>query len=151
MLNKGKMMTTKLGFKLLCEHGRLPTRAHDGDAGMDLYASEGMHFSPGVMGVVGTSIAPVIPPGYELQVRPRSGMAFKHGVTIVNAPGTIDAGYTGEIKVVLVNHGRKTFSVKAGDRIAQLVFAKVEPCEIVEVEELPDTERGAGGFGSSGR
>lgn len=144
-------MTTKLGFKLLCEHGRLPTRAHDGDAGMDLYASEGLTLSPGVVGVVGTSIAPLIPDGHELQIRPRSGLAFKHGVTVLNAPGTLDSPYRGEIKVVLVNHGRRNYTVKAGDRIAQLVFAKVEPCEIVEVKELPDTERGAGGFGSSGR
>jgi dUTP pyrophosphatase len=121
-------------------------------AGLDLAAAleAPLTLAPGARALVPTGLALAIPPGYEGQVRPRSGLAVKHGVTCLNSPGTIDADYRGEVKVLLVNHGAEPFVVKAGERIAQLVIARVAHAQLVDVAELPGTSRGAGGFGSTG-
>ena len=122
-------------------------------AGLDLHAAvDGpIELAPGASAAIDTGLAMAIPAGFEGQVRPRSGLASKHKVTVVNAPGTIDADYTGEIKVLLINLGREPFVVNARDRIAQLVIAPVVQAELVEVDALPETARGSGGFGSTGR
>ncbi len=128
----------------------LPDYATAGAAGMDLRAAESMTLKAGGRVLVSTGIAIALPVTHEAQVRPRSGLAVKHGVTVLNAPGTIDSDYRGEIKVPLINHGAEDFVITRGDRIAQLVVAPVARVEIVEVEMLDETHRGAGGFGSSG-
>ena len=135
----------------LDERARLPTRAHDGDAGLDLYALEGAVLAPGERASVPTGIAVEIPPGQAGLVLPRSGLAARHGISVVYAPGLIDAGYRGEVRVLLLNTDREhPFELSAGDRIAQLVLVRVELPKLVEVDALSDSERGGGGFGSSG-
>ncbi|MGZ4193836.1 MAG: dUTP diphosphatase [Solirubrobacteraceae bacterium] len=135
----------------LDERARLPTRAHDGDAGLDLYALDDGVLAPGERASVPTGIAVEIPPGHAGLVLPRSGLAARHGISVVNAPGLIDAGYRGEIRVLLLNTDREhAFQITAGGRIAQLVLVRVELPTPLEVQTLGDTERGAGGFGSSG-
>jgi dUTP pyrophosphatase len=135
----------------LHERARLPTRAHDGDAGMDLYALEPAVLAPGERAAIPTGIAVEIPPGQAGLVLPRSGLAARHGISVVNAPGLIDAGYRGEVRVLLLNTDREQpFELAAGDRIAQLVLVRIELPELVEVESLTESVRGAGGFGSSG-
>jgi dUTP pyrophosphatase len=129
----------------------LPSYATAGSAGMDLRAAEDLTLRPGARALVATGIAIALPKNHEAQIRPRSGLAVKHGVTVLNAPGTIDADYRGEIKVPLINHGSEDFVIARGDRIAQIVVAPVTMVELVEVETLDETARGAGGFGSSGR
>lgn len=129
----------------------MPARARADDAGLDLYAAEAATIEPGARALVPTGIALAIPAGYAGLVLPRSGLALRHGLTLLNTPGLIDAGYRGEVKVLLVNHDRAAVTVARGDRIAQLVIQRVEPAELVEVDELPTTDRGAGGFGSTGR
>ncbi|MDX1620399.1 MAG: dUTP diphosphatase [Nitriliruptorales bacterium] len=128
----------------------LPAYAHDGDAGLDLAAVESKAFAPGERGAVGTGLAVAIPSGWVGLVHPRSGLALKSGLTVVNAPGTIDSGYRGELKVLLVNLGDEPVEIVPGDRIAQLVLQRVGWAEVVEVEALDETGRGAGGFGSTG-
>jgi len=130
----------------------LPAYAHGSheDAGMDLRAVEDVTLEPGAARLVPTGLTIELPPGYEAQVRPRSGLALKHAITMPNAPGTIDPGYRGEIRVILLNLGREPYTVHAGDRIAQMIVARYEPVEWLE-GELADSRRGAGGFGSSGR
>lgn len=128
----------------------LPAYETAGAAGMDLRAVEAFVLQPGGRALVPTGIAIALPEGYEAQVRPRSGLAVKHGVTVLNAPGTIDSDYRGEIKVPLINHGETDFVVKRGDRIAQMVIAPVVQSSWIECESLDDTARGTGGFGSSG-
>lgn len=129
----------------------LPTRAHDGDAGLDLHALEPAVLAPGERASVGTGIAVEIPPGQAGLVLPRSGLAARHGISVVNAPGLIDSGYRGELRVLLLNTDREQpCQIAAGDRIAQLVLVRVELPTPVEVESLSDSPRGAGGFGSSG-
>ena len=128
----------------------VPARAYDGDAGLDLSASERVELAPGARAVVGTGIAVAIPAGHAGFVQPRSGLAANHGITIVNAPGLVDAGYRGELRVVLLNTDREqAFVVEPGMRIAQLVVLPVATPEPVEVAELPPSERGERGFGSS--
>jgi dUTP pyrophosphatase len=129
----------------------LPSYATAGSAGMDLRAAEDLTLRPGARALVATGIAIALPENHEAQIRPRSGLAVKHGVTVLNAPGTVDADYRGEIKVPLINHGSEDFVIARGDRIAQIVVAQVTMAELVEVETLDETARGAGGFGSSGR
>jgi len=130
----------------------LPAYAHGSreDAGMDLCAVEDATLEPGVPRMVPTGLTVEIPPGYEAQVRPRSGLALKHAIAMPNAPGTIDPGYRGELRVILLNLGREAYTVRAGDRIAQMIVARYEAVEWVEAE-LADSARGTGGFGSSGR
>ena len=129
----------------------LPTRAYPDDAGLDLYALEAVELAPGERASVGTGVSVEIPAGQAGMVLPRSGLAARHGIALVNAPGLIDAGYRGELRVLLLNTDREqSFSISPGDRIAQLVLVKVETPEVAEVGELAVSERGDGGFGSSG-
>jgi len=127
-----------------------PKYAHEGDAGMDIYSAESCILKPGERKVISSGLKVEIPKGYELQIRPRSGLAAKNGISIVNSPGTIDHQYRGIVGVILINHGQEPFEVKHGERIAQIVLNKFETMELEESEELSDTERGAGGFGSTG-
>jgi len=130
----------------------LPRYAKGGDAGADIYSRIDITLAPGERALVPTGIAIAIPNGYVALVHPRSGLAIKHGVTMVNAPGTVDAAYRGELQCILINHDqREAVSFKRGDRIAQLVFQKVERVEFIEVSTLPGSGRGDGGFGSTGR
>ena len=141
----------RLEYRLLSETACAPARAHEDDAGMDLHADEAAHVDPGERVSVGTGVAVAIPPGHAGFVLPRSGLAADHGITLVNAPGLIDSGYRGELRVLLLNTDHtRAFRVMPGDRIAQLVLVKVEAPELSEVGELPETARGAGGFGSTG-
>ncbi len=142
----------QLRFARLHEAAREPTRAHDGDAGYDLYAVESAHIGPGERGSVGTGIAVEIPDGFAGLVLPRSGLAARHGITLPNAPGLIDSGYRGEVRVLLLNtDAGEAFDVSPGDRIAQLLLVRHEAPELVEVPSLAESVRGSGGFGSSGR
>ena len=128
----------------------LPAYATDGAAGMDVVSAEDVTIPPQGRHAVATGLALAIPPGYEIQVRPRSGLALKHGITVPNTPGTIDSDYRGELKVILINHGAEPFAIRCGDRVAQLVLAPVTRAGWVEVEHLDETARGDGGFGSTG-
>ena len=128
----------------------LPAYATAGSAGMDVVSAEDVTIEPGARHPVATGLSMAIPQGYEIQVRPRSGLAFKHGITVPNTPGTIDSDYRGELKVLLINHGADDFAIARGDRIAQLVLAPVTQAQWDEVEELDETSRGEGGFGSTG-
>ena len=140
----------RLLVKRLDPGARLPARAHPGDAGLDLFAAADVEVPAGEARLVGTGLAIELPPGTEGQIRPRSGLALRHAVTVLNAPGTIDAGYRGEVGVVLVNHGRRTFRVRRGMKVAQLVVAPVVEVEVVEAASLSETARSGGGFGSTG-
>ena len=160
----------KLGFKKIHPDARLPSYAHEGDAGMDVYAVEDVVLYPFTPTLVKTGLIAEIPTGYEIQVRPRSGLALKQGITVFNSPGTVDAGYRSEIGVILMYSPRCLYRqenhyvllqinksdynaekmIRKGERIAQLVLAPVTRCEPVEISEVSDTERGTGGFGSTG-
>ena len=139
-----------VAFKRLADEAVLPAYAHPGDAGMDLCSVHSLVIPPGGRALVPTGLAMALPSGYEAQVRPRSGLALKRGVTVLNTPGTIDEGYRGEVGVVLANFGDTDFVVEKGDRIAQMVIAPVTRAEIVEVSQVDETDRGTGGFGSTG-
>ena len=142
----------RLRFTRLRPEARVPARAHDTDAGYDLFAAEDASLDPGDRASVGTGIAIAIPDGHAGLVLPRSGLAARNGITLPNSPGLIDAGYRGELRVLLLNTDRdERFEVTAGDRIAQLVIVRAEAPELEEAEELDETQRGEGGFGSSGR
>jgi dUTP pyrophosphatase len=142
----------ELRFRRLAEHAIPPARSHEDDAGFDLFAAEDLVLAPGARGDVGTGIALAIPDGQAGLVLPRSGLARKHGITLVNAPGLIDAGYRGEVRVLLLNTDPEDgFEVEPGERVAQLVIVRHEAPQLVEAEELEPTARGAGGFGSTGR
>jgi dUTP pyrophosphatase len=142
----------ELRVKRIDPEARLPERAHDGDAGLDLCACEAAHLGPGERWSVGTGIAIEVPEGHAGLVLPRSGLAREHGIALVNSPGLIDAGYRGEVRVLLLNTDpAETFRIGVGDRIAQLVIAPIAAIDAVEVDELTETARGDGGFGSSGR
>jgi dUTP pyrophosphatase len=141
----------ELTVKLLHPQARLPQRTHPGDAGADLFSVEEVTIPAGERRDVGTGLALAIPWGYAGFVQPRSGLAFKHGIMVVNSPGLIDAGYRGEVRVSLYNSGKDPFVVRVGERIAQLVVQRVEDAEFVATVDLPETVRGEGGFGSSGR
>lgn len=143
------MYTVK--FKKLSETAQAPNRAHADDAGWDLYSNEDTVLKAHCYAAVGTGISIELPYGTEGQVRPRSGLAAKNGVTVLNAPGTIDAGYRGEVKVILINHSDLDFPITRGMRIAQLMVKPVYETEFIETEELCDSSRGAGGFGSTGK
>ncbi|WP_346912020.1 dUTP diphosphatase [uncultured Roseibium sp.] len=147
-------MTARLELKRLSHGADLPLPAYQSDlaAGLDLQAAVDapLVLEPGKRALVPTGLAMAIPAGFEGQVRPRSGLAAKNGITVLNTPGTIDADYRGEVKVILINLGEDAFSIERGSRIAQLVIAPVHQADIVEVEVLSETERGSGGFGSTG-
>jgi dUTP pyrophosphatase len=142
----------RIKVKKLHPDAHLPSYAHgpEEDAGMDLRALDAAVLTPGVPVAVPTGLSIELPPGFEAQVRPRSGLALKHAITVPNSPGTIDPGYRGEIKVILLNAGKEDYRIQAGDRIAQMVIARYEGVELEE-SDLQDSSRGAGGFGSSGR
>ncbi len=129
----------------------VPAYATEGAAGMDVVAAEDLDLPPGARHAVATGFAMAIPAGYEVQVRPRSGLALKHGITCLNTPGTIDSDYRGEVKVILANLGDAPFPIRRGERIAQLVPAPVQHARFALVDSLDETERGSGGFGSTGR
>jgi dUTP pyrophosphatase len=139
-----------LKVQKLHEGARLPAYAHPGDAGMDLFACEQVVIEPGGTALIQTGIAIELPGGTEAQVRPRSGLALHHGITVLNSPGTIDQGYRGEVAVILINHGLQAFRVEAGMKIAQMVVKPVLLVDVEQVEELTSTVRGEGGFGSTG-
>ncbi len=140
----------ELAFRKLRDDAVVPVRAYDGDAGLDLSSCERVTLGPGERATVGTGLAVAIPEGYAGFVQPRSGLASRHGITIVNAPGLVDSGYRGELRVVLLNtDAAEPFLVEPGMRIAQLVVMPVTSAEPVEVDELPESERGVRGFGSS--
>ena len=142
----------RVSFRKSDPEAMLPTYAHPGDAGMDVRSIETCTLAPGARRLVRTGLVMMLPSDAEAQVRPRSGLALQHGVTVLNAPGTIDAGYRGEVGVVLANFGERPFVVEKGMKIAQIVVAPVTRAEIVEVfEDGPATERGTGGFGSTGK
>lgn len=142
-------MTDVVEIPILAEQA--PSYAHPGDAGADLRAAEAVVLAPGERALIGTGVAIALPEGYAAFVVPRSGLAAKHGITVVNSPGTVDAGYRGEIKVTLLNTDRESpFAVEVGDRIAQMIVMPVTRARFVPVDALPDSARGADGFGSTG-
>jgi len=143
----------RISFKRLVPHAREPERAHDHDAGYDLRAAESARIGPGERTSVGTGLAVAIPEGHAGLVLPRSGLAARHGIGVVNGPGLIDPEYRGEVKVILVNHGSDAWTAQPGDRVAQLLLVRFDAPEVEVVAELPPSadDRGAGGFGSSGR
>jgi dUTP pyrophosphatase len=141
----------QLKIKKLHPAAIMPSYARDGDAGLDLFSVKQLVIEPGKSVLVPTGIAIELPAGTEAQVRPRSGLALKHSLTVLNTPGTVDEGYRGEVGVILINHGAAPFSVEPGMKIAQMVVSPRIQVTIVEVPELSDTHRGAGGFGSTGR
>ena len=146
-------MTIRIQISRL-PHGEglpLPSYATPGAAGLDIVAAEDLDLAPGQRHAVATGFRVAIPVGFEIQVRPRSGLAFNHGIGVPNAPGTIDSDYRGELKVLLINHGEEPFPIRRGERIAQIVPAAVTFAAFEEVDELDDTDRGHGGFGSTGQ
>ena len=139
----------KLLIKRLSPSATLPSYAHPGDAGLDLCSAVALSIEPGETKLVGTGISIELPPNTEAQVRPRSGLALKHGITVLNTPGTIDHGYRGEVGVILINHGRTRFEIQPGMKIAQMVIASYLAVTVEETGELSETARGQGGFGST--
>ena len=127
-----------------------PKYKYHGDAGMDIYSATSCTITPGKWKVIPSGLRFAVPYGFEMQIRPRSGLAAKHGISMVNTPGTLDHQYRGELKIILINHGDESFDVRKGDRIAQVVFNKIEIVHLEEVEFLEETDRGAGGLGSTG-
>ena len=147
-------MKSSLTIQIVRQPGaKLPRYMTEHAAGMDIHAAvaEDMIIKPGERVLVGTGLAVAIPPGYEAQIRPRSGLAIRDGITLLNSPGTIDADYRGEIKIIMINHGRENFIVKSGDRLAQMIIAPVVRCCWEEVPELGESQRGSGGFGHTGK
>ena len=139
-----------LKVKKLTDDAIIPEYAHPGDAGLDLFANHSVNIEPGETKLIKTGITIELPPATEAQVRPRSGLALKHRVTVLNTPGTIDEGYRGEVGVILINHGKESFTVEKKMKIAQMVIKPVEQVIIEEAQDLRDTARGEGGFGSTG-
>ncbi len=140
----------KLQVQRVVEDVKVPSYAHEGDAGMDLYAAEEYVLKPGERKLINTGIKIALPVGYEAQIRPKSGLALKHGISIVNTPGTVDSGYRGLVGVIAINHGSEDFKIEKNQKIAQMIINKVETAEVEEVPDLNDTSRGEGGFGSTG-
>ncbi len=147
-------MSSKILFKKLEHASDLPLPSYESAfaAGMDIRAAVEKSFvlEPGQRALIPTGLQMALPEGYEAQIRPRSGLAYRNGITMLNTPGTIDADYRGEVKVLAINHGEESFTINHGDRIAQMVIAPIKQFLVQEAEELPDTERGSGGFGSTG-
>ncbi|SEO78514.1 dUTP diphosphatase [Propionispora vibrioides] len=143
-------MISKLKVKLLNDNAKLPQYAHFGDAGLDISSVIDTEIMPGESALIPTGLSIQLPVGTEAQIRPRSGLALKHQITVLNSPGTIDQGYRGEVGVILINHGKKIFKVERGMKIAQMVVQPILSVEVQVCEDLDDTERGEGGFGSTG-
>jgi len=144
------MVTVKIKMQEGCED-LMPAKAHHDDAAFDLRSRVDMVIEPGIPHLVATGIFMEFPAGYEAQVRPRSGMALKHALTVLNTPGTIDAGYRGEVSVIMLNAGKEPYEIKRGDRVAQMVINQLPEVEIIAADTLSDTVRGEGGFGSTGK
>ena len=147
-------MKSPLNIQIVRQPGvQLPRYMTEHAAGMDIHAAlaEDIIIKPGERALVGTGLAVAIPPGYEAQIRPRSGLAIKNGITLLNSPGTIDADYRGEIKIIMINHGMDDFMVKSGDRLAQMIIAPVVRCVWEERQKLNESQRGSGGFGHTGK
>jgi dUTP pyrophosphatase len=144
------MFRAKINFFKIHADAQIPKCAHKSDAGMDLHSIETTELLPGEFKVIKTGLQMSLPVGYEAQVRPRSGLAAKFGITVLNTPGTIDADYRGEVGVILINHSKNTFKITKGDRIAQMVISKLTKFSVKEVSGLDKTQRGEGGFGSTG-
>ena len=143
-------MTIEIKVRKLQNDAKIPVKAHDDDAGYDLFAYEECTIQPGQSRLIPTGVALELPPMTEAQIRPRSGLALRHQVTVLNTPGTIDAGYRGEIGVILINHGAEVYTVSKGDRVAQLVIGQVLASQMKETDSLEESDRGIGGFGSTG-
>ena len=137
-------------MKKLSKDAIVPSYAHSGDSGMDLFANEAAELQPGERKLVRTGIAVAVPKGFEAQVRPKSGIALKDGISVLNTPGTVDSGYRGEVGVILINLGSKAQKIEKGKKIAQMIISRVEEASVEVVEELDETRRGSGGFGSTG-
>lgn len=144
-------MDYTLKVKLIDKEAKLPYRANEGDAGLDIFSVEEKIIKPGETGLIRTGLQIELPKGTEAQIRPRSGLALKHAVTVLNSPGTIDEGYRGEIKIILINHGREDFTVEKHMRIAQMIIAPVLQVKMEQADILSGSERDLGGFGSSGK
>lgn len=144
-------MKYKLKINLIHKDAKLPYRANEGDAGLDLYSVEEKVIKAGEAGLVSTGLQIELPKGTEAQIRPRSGLALNHLITVLNSPGTIDEGYRGELQIILINHGREDFTVDKQMRIAQMIIAPVLQVEVFETEKLSESARDKGGFGSSGK
>lgn len=142
-------MSVQLKIKRLSPAATVPARAHPGDAGLDLCAAVDLRIPPGETRLVGTGLAIELPSGTEAQIRPRSGLALKHSLTVLNTPGTIDEGYRGEVGIILINHGRTVFEVRCGMKVAQLVVKPTLAIEVVEADMLSESVRATGGFGST--
>lgn len=140
----------RIKIQKISEDAIIPHYAHDGDAGMDVYSPKEYILPPSHRLLIGTGLKIEIPKGYEMQIRPKSGLAIKEGVSVLNTPGTIDSGYRGEVGVILINHSSRPYSIKKGQKIAQFVFNKVEIVELVLADRITKTGRGEGGFGSTG-
>jgi len=140
----------KVPVNIVYDGIQMPSYAHPYDAGADLCSAVTADIEPGATRLIPTGIRVAVPSGYEIQIRPRSGLALKHGVTVLNTPGTVDSGYRGVVGVILINHGKSVFHVERGDRIAQAVLTRVETAVFEQVDALPESERGDGGFGSTG-
>ncbi len=140
----------KIKIKKIEKDAILPHYAHEGDAGMDVYSCEDCVIKPGERKLVRTGLCFEIPKGYEIQIRPKSGLALNYGITVLNTPGTLDSGYRGELKIILFNTGKEEYKIKKGQKISQIVLSKYEEAEIEEVSELSNTRRGENGFGSTG-
>lgn len=147
---EGKVESQILKVKLLSEKAKLPQYAYEGDTGLDLFSTSEIVIQPGESALISTGISIQLPPETEAQIRPRSGLALKYQITVLNTPGTIDQGYRGEIGVILINHGKLPFQVEVGMKIAQMVIKPVLSVKVKNVEELDETYRGGGGFGSTG-
>lgn len=145
-----KFVKMKIKVKKLNEEAVLPRYAHDGDAGMDVFSCEDAFLYPGDRKMVRTGLSFEIPKGFEIQVRPKSGLSLKNGLTILNTPGTLDSGYRGELGIILFNTTKETYEIKKGQKIAQVILARYEEAEVEEVGVLGESERGEGGFGSTG-
>lgn len=141
----------EIKVKRLSDEVNLPKYQTKGSVGFDLESRDELTIESGASALVSTGLAFELPCGYELQVRPRSGLALKHSITVLNTPGTIDSDYRGELKVILINHGKNDFKISIGDRVAQAIVNRVEIAELIEVEKLSQTDRDSGGFGSTGR
>ena len=140
----------KIQLQKVEDGNKLPSYAHPGDAGMDLYAAEDVVLPSGERKIVSAGFKMALPEGYEAQIRPKSGLAVKHGISVLNTPGTVDAGYRGVVGVILINHSQESFEITKDMKIAQMVINKVEYADVEEVAELSETVRGEGGFGSTG-
>ena len=140
----------KIKIELTDENAKLPDYAHAGDAGMDLYSVESLTLEPGERKLVKTGLKLQLPPNTEAQIRPKSGLALKKGITLLNTPGTVDEGYRGEVGVILINHSKEVYPVEIGQKIAQMVIMPVTRVTVEKVDHLEDSDRGVGGFGSTG-